>query len=188
MQRGFAVEGNEMASQSDLNAYERAVVDGVTRLVHARLRAAAGGAAASDLGDPDKVAERMAAVLPTPEPYDSVCGPFYDTAGLVTWLGLSRQAVHHRAKAGLVLGCKTADGRTVYPAWQFTEEGATIPYLAEVLGVLRAGTDSPWTHALWLGAPANDLDGSTPAEWLTAGNDPARVLAAARADAARWAA
>jgi hypothetical protein len=178
-----------MATQSDLDAYERAVVDGVTRLVHSRLRAAAaGGAAASDLGDPDQVAQRMAAVLPTAEPYDSVCGPFYDTAGLVAWLGLSRQAVHHRAKAGLVLGCPTEDGRTVYPAWQFTEDGTTIPHLAEVLGALRAGTDSPWTQALWLCAPAEELDGSTPAEWLAAGNDAAPVLVAARADAARWAA
>jgi hypothetical protein len=76
----------------------------------------------------------------------------------------------------------------VYPAWQFTEDGTTVPHLAEVLGVLRAGTDSPWTQALWLCAPAEYLDGSTPAEWLAAGRDPAPVLLAARADAARWAA
>lgn len=178
-----------MATESELDDYERAVVASLTRHVRTRLRAAAAvGASASDLGDPDQVARRMAAALPTAEPYDSMCGPFYDTAGLVAWLGLTRQAIHHRAKAGLVLGCRTEDGRIVYPAWQFTSEGATIAHLADVIAVLRTGTESTWTQALWLRAPADDLDGSSAIEWLSAGKDPAPVLAAARADAARWAA
>jgi hypothetical protein len=112
-------------------------------------------------------------------PLDAVVGPFYDSASVSSWLG----AVPHDA-----LACRTADGDTVYPAWQFTPEGMLLPHLAAVLSELRTGTDDPWTHAIWLRSPSDDLDGMSAAEWLAAGHDPAPVLAAAHDDASRWAA
>lgn len=172
-----------------LAAYEADIVEAVRRRVHARLSTAvAAGATVGDFGDPEQVAEAMAAALPAAHPFDSVVGPFYDTGGLVSWLGITRQALHHRAKVGQLLACPTADGHTVYPAWQFTPDGSTIPYLAEVLAALRAGSDDPWTHAIWLRTSATDLGNRSAADWLAAGRKPDRVLAAARGDAARWAA
>jgi hypothetical protein len=80
-------------------------------------------------GDPDEVAKTMVAALPVAHPFNAATGPFYDTPGLVKWLGITRQALHHRVKTGQLLACPTEDGHTVYPAWQFTTEGGTIPHL-----------------------------------------------------------
>lgn len=142
------------------------------------------------LGDPEQLADRIAATAPLePSPLEELTGPFYDTAGLRAWLGgVSRQALLDRVKARTLLGMQTRDRSWVYSAWQFANDGQTIPHLAEVLRALAAGIDDPWTWALWLQAPDEDLDGMTSAQWLNAGYDPAPVLAEARADAAHWAA
>lgn len=171
-----------------LEVFERQLVERVTELVHDGLSvAAAAGASTDDLGEPKDLARRMAAVLPTAEPYDTLVGPFYDTAGVATWLGLTRQAVHHRAKVGQLLGCPTVEGRIVFPAWQFRDDGSPVEHLADVLTTLRAGAVSPWTIALWLRAPADELDGQRAADWLAAGLPYEPVLTAAGRAAARWA-
>jgi biotin operon repressor len=139
-----------------------------------------------DLGEPDAIARRAAAVIPVGHSFDETAGPFYDTAGLTEWLGISRQAVHKAVRAGRLLGVRTRDRHTLYPVWQFTDDGGTINSLAQVLHVLDAPAD-PWRAALWLGAPAPYLPNQTPAAtWLARGHDPDRVIAAAREDAARW--
>ena len=102
-----------------------------------------------------------------------------------------------------MLACETADGQRLYPAWQFTSDGRTIPGLPAVLDVLLAVTE-PWTAAIWLTTPADRLGGRSATDVLRsvtmtyadlqrpgeipqplAGFD--MVLAAAREDAARWA-
>jgi hypothetical protein len=50
-------------------------------------------------------------------------------------LGLSRQAVDKRRRAGRLLGLSTGRRGIVYPAWQFTE-GGVLPGLEEVLADL----------------------------------------------------
>lgn len=137
-------------------------------------------------GDPGQVAEKVAASLPASHTYDDVSGPYYDTAGLTRWLGVSRQAVHQKVTKRAVLACSTADGDTVYPTWQFLPNGATIPALAEVLSTLADGTDDTWMVALWMQARSDLLDGHPPSGWLRSGGDPRRVLAMARDTAARW--
>lgn len=66
------------------------------------------------------------------------CGPFYDTDGLTTWLGLPRQQVHERREARTLLGCPTAEGELIYPVWQFQDNGELLPGLPSVLMVLSS--------------------------------------------------
>jgi len=174
-------------------AWEAAFVRRLMQRMHAHFRGIreAGGSPATSLGDPEKLADWVVAAAPLePSPLEELVGPFYDTAGLRAWLGVSRQAVLERVKTHTLLGMQTGDRTWVYPAWQFrkTGNGETIPHLAEVLRILAKAIDDPWTWALWLQAPDEDLDGMTSAQWLESGRDPAPVLAEARADAARWAA
>lgn len=173
---------------SDLSVLEWTIMEALRARIHERFSAAeAAGATVSDFGDPDEVAETMVAALPVSHPFDAVTGPFYDTPGLVRWLGITRQALHHRVKTAQLLACPTQDGHTVYPAWQFTSGGGTIPRLADLLKVLNAGATDPWMVALWLRAPSEQHAGRDAASWLAAGEDPASVMASAREAAERWA-
>lgn len=172
---------------TDIASFERQVMKSLSGKLHARLRKAdAANIDVGAFGDPDDIAEAMAAVLPLGHVYDEISGPFYDTAGLTRWLGISRQALHQKVARRAVLACPLADGGNVYPAWQFLENGATIPALGEVLVVLSEGTNDPWMIALWMQAPSHDLDGHPPSEWLRSGGDPQRVVTMARDVAARW--
>lgn len=139
------------------------------------------------VSDPAAVVDRMLAAVPEFEPA-GMLGPFYNTAGLVDWLHLTRQAVHARIKAGKLLGCPTEDGRMVYPSWQFMPDGTSLPHLSNVLRVLRRGSNDPWMHALWLVTPRDRLDGYSAAVWLSAGRAASVAVREAEQDAARWAA
>lgn len=168
---------------------EQAIIRRITEGVHQRLAQA--GENASRL-DPDRIAAAMLNAMPTEHPFERL-GPFYDTAGLVAWLRVSRQALHQRVKARQVLAPPTSGGQRVYPAWQFTPDGTTLPGLAAVLRVLLASTDE-WTAAIWLTTPADRLRGESAISLLTHTRaisehvEPlAAILSAARDDAARWA-
>lgn len=173
---------------ADLAEFEREFLLGLRARYQAefeRLRAA--GADVARLGDPDELAARVAASTPlAPSPWEEITGPFYDTAGLTAWLGISRQALGDRVKHLSIFGLQTGDGQWVYPAWQFSADRAPIPHLAELLRILAHGTADRWTWLLWLTAPS--ADGALAYEVLASGKDAAALLAEARADAARWAA
>lgn len=141
------------------------------------------------LGDPQQLAERVAAAAPIePSPLEEITGPFYDTRGLRTWLGTSRQALADRVKANTLLGLQTGDRTWVYPAWQFTTDRQVIPHLSEILRILATGTAEKWTWALWLTAPNEDWDEKPAWKWLAEGHDPEPVISEAHRDAAHWAA
>ena len=144
----------------------------------------------SDLAevDPEQVAERVAALIPTPHPFAQL-GPFYPTRAVTKWLGITRQALDHRVRARKLLACPTSDGGDrVYPVWQFTDDGRPIPHLAEVLSALHEGIDDPWTWATWLAAPVPGRFHGKPAyQWLAEERDAASVLTEARRTAGRLA-
>jgi hypothetical protein len=172
---------------TDVGAFERQVMSSLSGKLHERLRKASdANIDVATFGDPEQIAEAMAAVLPLGHVYDEVTGPFYDTTGLTRWLGITRQALHQKVGRHAVLACPLAEGGSVYPAWQFLPSGATIPRLSEVLTALAAGTDDAWMVALWMRALNDHLDGDRPSDWLRRGRDPQPVLAAARQTAAGW--
>lgn len=172
-------------------AYANEVADALSTAVRNRLvHLGEAGSPIERLGDPGEIAEQWSALLPIqPSPLAELTGPFYDTAGLRRWLGISRQALDSRIRNRTVLALATGSGQRVYPAWQWRPDRTPVPHLAVVLKVLLAGARDPWTVALWLTAPVDHGDGRTVAawQWLDEGADPASVLAEASTDAARWA-
>lgn len=67
----------------------------LTRRVHQRfVDARVAGTPAAVVEDIESIVRSMAAALPTIGVYDQLVGPFYDTAGLTRWRGVSRQAVN----------------------------------------------------------------------------------------------
>lgn len=136
----------------------------------------------------EDLADRMVAALPDPATaaLDDAVGPFYDTSGLSRWLGVSRQAVHKRIGKTL-LAVHTEENDILYPAFQFTEHGDTLPHLMDAVRELSTGLTDEWAIAMWLNTPVADLDGRSITECLKAGEVDA-ALAFAHAEAARLAA
>ncbi|ROP61439.1 hypothetical protein EDF19_3267 [Curtobacterium sp. PhB115] len=114
----------------------------------------------------DAVAERMLASIPGADVLDARVGPFYDTAGLRKWFRMSRQTLDAQARVGDVLCVMSADGFRLYPSFQFDARGILLPRLREVLTGLDPERLDLWGDAVWLNAPADELDGRTPAEAL----------------------
>ncbi|WP_123681889.1 hypothetical protein [Curtobacterium sp. PhB115] len=117
-------------------------------------------------GSMDAVAERMLASIPGADVLDARVGPFYDTAGLRKWFRMSRQTLDAQARVGDVLCVMSADGFRLYPSFQFDARGILLPRLREVLTGLDPERLDLWGDAVWLNAPADELDGRTPAEAL----------------------
>ncbi|MEO7126796.1 MAG: hypothetical protein ABI382_04470 [Nakamurella sp.] len=176
------------AAQTDSATYARyrqVIVQSVTE----RLRQAEeSGLRPEDLGDPEVLARRAGSVIPVLHPFDDIAGPFYDTAGVTGWLGMSRQAVHKAVRVGRMIACRTQEGHLVYPSWQFTDDARVVESLPQVLSALGDLGDG-WRVSVWLRAPAPYLPSKTSAiDWLADGRDPQPVITAARDDASRWAA
>ena len=173
--------------------FERRLLDRVERLIAERGSVlAAQGRSLADLGDVEEFAERMVAALPTRHAYDETLGPFYDTGGLVSWLGISRQAVADRVRRGTLLACRTADGHLLYPSLQFGRDGQVRPGVFEVVGELtRRGVDG-WTVALWLTTPSPAFEGHSAVDYLVLHRSSAaavqRVVEVSTADAQSWSA
>lgn len=186
-----APHGLGMVARTSAEASASTFADALQREVRNRLvHLAESGAPLDHLGKPEEVAEQWAAMLPlAPSPLEELTGPFYDTTGLRSWLGVTRQALDSRVRHHTLLALTTGDGSRVYPAWQWRTDKSTIPHLAEVLQPLLRGAPDPWTVALWMTAPVDWGNGDElPAwQWLDQDNDPQPILDEARADAARWA-
>lgn len=167
---------------------ERKLIDLLTRSVHrAFADARAAGVPDDVFGDVEAIARSMTAALPTIQIYDRLVGPFYDTAGLTKWRGVSRQAIHQAVAAGTIIACQLDGGQWVYPTWQFTDSKTTDSALLTLWATLSAAAE-PWTCAVWLRSPQPELDGRSAVDWIAQGRPLEAALSCARADAHRWAA
>ena len=90
-------------------------------------------------------------------------------------LGITRQAVDKRRRAGKLIGLTTVRHGYRYPAWQFSDSG-TLPGLEDVLAVLAPHDE--WMQTAFFVAQNPRLGYRTPIEMLKAG-ELRRVLSAA---------
>lgn len=148
------------------------------------------GRSLRSLGEPDDLAAKMVAALPSAHPYDTSLGPFYDTNGLNQWLGVSRQALADRVRRGTLLACRTSDRHLLYPALQFGRTGQVRPGIVDAVGILsRAGADG-WAIGTWLTTPSPAFGGESAVDHLVLHHSSQaavdHVVAVAQADAAGW--
>lgn len=161
--------------------YEKAILDAVA----AGLRDRMAGHASGSLGPPERVAERMLDTVPAAHPWDALIGPFYDTAGVIRLLGVSKQAVADRVRRRTLLAANTAQGKVVYPTWQFRGNRVN-PAISHILTVFRDVPVDGWGIAAWFTTPADVLNMTTPFDWLRTGGDEEPVHALAADTASRW--
>ena len=109
------------------------------------------------LGPLDAVADKMIASMPDAgASWSTVIGPVYTSAGLQRWLGITRQAISQHVAGNRILRLTTADGVSVFPAFQFNATGDRLPHLKEILEILASGIPDPWTWATWLNTVGAD--------------------------------
>ena len=82
-------------------------------------------------------------------------------------LGLSRQAVDKRRRAGRLIGLGVGRHGYAYPAWQLAPNGV-LPGLADALSALSV--HDPWMRAAFFLSGDPRLDGATPLDALRRGN------------------
>lgn len=82
-------------------------------------------------------------------------------------LGISRQAVHNRRRAGRLLALPLGQHRYVYPAWQL-ESGAILPGIEDVLTEFYE--IDPWTQAAFFLSENSYLNGRRPLDELRRGH------------------
>ncbi len=82
-------------------------------------------------------------------------------------LGLSRQAVDKRRRAGQLLGLSTGRRGYAYPIWQFDADSGTLPGLETVLDALR--DHDPWMQLSFMLATNARLEDQRPLDLLRSG-------------------
>lgn len=113
-------------------------------------------------------------------------GPLLTRSEAIDRLAGSAAAVDELDEGGRFVVLTSQAGTVRYPAWQFDLPARDRTVLADAhANIVRLGRVSPWTAASWLTTPHPGLEALTPIAYLTHGGDPARVVAAARRDAAR---
>lgn len=103
-------------------------------------------------------------------------------------LQLSPSTVRHYKAEGKLYSYR-ANGRLLFPTWQFTEQGTPLPGLADILGTLPDDLHPQAVAGFFL-TPQPDLvinrEAVTVAAWLQAGGSVQSVLAMASALAAGY--
>ncbi len=135
---------------------------------------------------PEDAAEygrRAAGAAVAPVLWAQAIGERHDTAAVTALLGVSRQALHKRSINGTILGVP-GRGTTWFPVWQFDATLRDVrPVVGRIIGTFRdqLGTFDPLAVAAWATTPQpDDLDGSTPEDWIISGQNEDRVVEAAR--------
>ncbi len=122
--------------------------------------------------------------------WSTAIGERLDTSQVCHMLDVSRQALAKRQKHGSLVGLA---GRrsTWFPAWQFDQaERSVRPIVADITAAFREklGEVDPMLIASWATRHQHeDLEGSTPADWIENGKDPDWVVRAAHRAASRLA-
>lgn len=119
----------------------------------------------------------------------SATGELCDSSQAAARLGVrSRQAVQARYRRGTLLGVEQG-GRIAFPAWQFSPSGQPYAALARVIQAFRVeGISDPWVVISWFSTPQDELDGSTPLDWMRQGRPELALERAAAHTAFRLAA
>jgi len=123
----------------------------------------------------DPLAEAVARGAETKQALLRDAGGGWSSTRVAMHLGITRQAVDKRRRAGKLLALRSGAGDYVYPVCQFTDDGV----LAGLDRVLAAFAPSGgWTRLDVLLAPAEEIGGVSPLDALRAGDADGAVLAA----------
>jgi hypothetical protein len=133
-----------------------------------------------------KDARRAALTAAAGAVWEDAVGPLLSSEQVRELANVSRQRVAQLASDGQLIVLEEQSGTRRYPAWQFGPRGRPLaPLVAAHRTLVEEGHMSGWSAASWCTHPHGELDGRSPRDWATAGEDPERLALVARRDAAR---
>jgi hypothetical protein len=124
----------------------------------------------------DPLAEAIARGAECKQELLAGAGGGWSSTRVATHLGLTRQAVDKRRKAGKLLALQNGRGDYLYPVCQFTEDGV-LPGLDRFLAACPPS--GGWTQLDLLLTPAEEIGNHSPLEALRHGDVEAAVRVAA---------
>jgi len=129
-------------------------------------------------GDPDLASHALAAAVAAAAIHEATS---LGSNAVALRLGLQPSTVRRYVQDRKLYSFK-ANGRVLFPSWQFTDTRRPLPHLAEVLAALPPGSH-PQTVQGFFTTLQPDLrragEAVTPTEWLASGGEPDRVVALA---------
>jgi hypothetical protein len=123
----------------------------------------------------DPFAEAIARGVEAKQELLREAGGGWSSTRVATHLGMTRQAVDKRRKAGKLLALQSGRGDYLYPLCQFTGDGV-LPGIDRFLAACPPS--GGWTRLDLLLAPAEEIGNHSPLEALRRGDVEAAVLAA----------
>lgn len=116
--------------------------------------------------------------------WSAAVGERLDTTAVTSMLGISRQALANRRASGSLIALE-GTGTSFWPTWQFDRSDGAVSVRPVVLQVVSAFREylgeraDSFLIASWASTSQDELEGATPAEWISAGKDDDRVIEAA---------
>lgn len=126
----------------------------------------------------DQACRLVSAITSPRASMEQSIGPVCSTADLVDWMGISRQAINKAVKEARILAVRHGRGTWKYPVWQLTHEYQIVGGLAEVLPRMYGIIDA-FDIARWFVTSHRNLNGQTPAQWLSQGREVSSLIALA---------
>ncbi len=188
--RASNIEGEQ--SQDQIQSSERLMNERVLMLVdafHQRLADARHVIEGISTDEACELGAKAAEAVVASARWSRLVGDRIDTSEASRVLGISRQALSKRQASGSLLGLP-GHNTTWYPTWQLDIENESIrPEVRDIVGAFRdalgKGAD-PFLIASWASTTQHeDLNGSSPAEWLADGKDIEQLRQAAQRAAER---
>ena len=143
-----------------------------------------------DAEDAEKIGVEAAKSAASFAAWSEAIGDRLDTAQVCKMLGISRQALAKRQKHGSLVGLAGQRSKW-FPIWQFDQKRRNVrPVVARITAAFREalGDADPMLIASWATRRQHeDLEGATPAEWISSGKEPESLVRAARRAASRLA-
>jgi hypothetical protein len=130
------------------------------------------------LTDPAAFGAALVRVAAARATFEVAVGGHLTVADTVALLGVSRQAIHQRIARGSLVAMDVA-GQTLLPPYQFDGDRVR-PEVGRAARLLAPAELSDVSVVSWFATGQPELEGETPAGWLAAGRDAARVYEAAR--------
>jgi hypothetical protein len=134
-----------------------------------------------------QLGRRAAEAALAPLLWGEAVGARWDTTETAEFLGVTRQALHDRVRRGTLLGLP-GRGVTWFPVWQFDPASRrarpVVPVILQLFRLMDRPL-GPIEIASWAQEAQPELDGSSPADWITSGRADESVVGFARRSAAR---
>lgn len=123
-----------------------------------------------------------------PNELADLLAPYWSASRASEALQITEDQLAAEVAARRVLGVSATDGATFFPAVQFEQTSSGLIRVKPGLGLFMTALADfdPWTIGVTILTPMDELDETTPVDWLRRSGDPARLARLAHVLRSEW--